>query len=121
MGKQYLSIVRVASEEILWIFPTTNAFLRQVKLGAIPLATQAAIERNVKVKILVPASNFVEHKVQELKQNCPSGTIDIKYLEQTSDTKATILVVDRKDSMVMELKDDSKATIAEAIGLSTYY
>lgn len=87
---KYLNIVRVASEEILWIFPTTNAFLRQVKLGAI----------------------------QELKQNCPSGTIDIKYLGQTSDTKATILVVDRKDSMVMELKDDSKATFAEAIGLS---
>jgi two-component system, OmpR family, sensor histidine kinase VicK len=37
-----------------------------------------------------------------------------------SETKATILVVDRKDSMVMELKDDSKSTFAEAIGLSTY-
>jgi len=37
-----------------------------------------------------------------------------------SDTKATILVVDRKESLVMELRDDSKRTFDEAIGLSTY-
>ena len=34
--------------------------------------------------------------------------------------KATILVVDRKASLVMELKDDAKTTFIEAIGLSTY-
>jgi len=33
---------------------------------------------------------------------------------------ATILVVDRKASLVMELRDDSKTTFVEAIGLSTY-
>ncbi len=36
-----------------------------------------------------------------------------------SETKATILVVDRKESLVMELRDDSKDTFEEAIGLST--
>ena len=116
-----MNLVRPAKEEILWIFPTTNAFLRQDKMGAIPLAVQAARERNVKVKILVPAHNLVEQKVRQLKQYCPSGTtIDVGYIERTSDAKATILVVDRKDSMVMELKDDSKTTFYEAIGLSTY-
>ena len=37
-----------------------------------------------------------------------------------SETKATILVVDRKASLVMELRDDTKTTFDEAIGLSTY-
>lgn len=37
-----------------------------------------------------------------------------------SDTKATILVVDRSASLVMELRDDSKSTFIEATGLSTY-
>jgi two-component system sensor histidine kinase VicK len=37
-----------------------------------------------------------------------------------SETKATILVVDRKISLVMELKDDTKSTFHDAIGLSTY-
>jgi phospho-acceptor domain-containing protein len=118
--EKYLNVVRSAQEEVLWIFPTPNALIRQDKMGAIPLAIQAARERNVKVKILVHANNLVEQKIQQLKQNCHSCPIDVRYLEQTSETKATILVVDRKDSMVMELKDDSKTTFAEAIGLSTY-
>jgi signal transduction histidine kinase len=119
--EKYLNMVRSAQEEVLWIFPTANALIRQDKIGAIPLAKQAAKERNVLVRILIPTSSLIEQKVQELKEYCPlDTTIDVRYIEHTSDTKATILVVDRKDSLVMELKDDSKTTFAEAIGLSTY-
>jgi len=118
--KLYQDIVKSASKEILWIFPTTNAFLRQGKMGAIPLAIQAAKETNVKVKILVPTSKLIEEKVQQLKQNCISCLIDVRYIEQMSETMATILVVDRKHSLVMELKDDTKTTFDDAIGLSTY-
>jgi signal transduction histidine kinase len=117
---RYQDIVKIASEEILWIFPTVNAFIRQDKMGAIPLAVQAAQERNVKVRILLPANNLVEQKVQQLKQNCHSCQIDVRYIEQMQRAKATILVVDRKASLVMELKDDAKTTFIEAIGLSTY-
>ena len=118
--EKYLNIVKSAAEEVLWIFPTTNAFIRQDKIGAIQLAQQAAIERNVKVRILVPASSLIDQKVQQLKEYCPDHVIDVKYIEQMTETKATILVVDRKASLVMELRDDSKTTFFEAIGLSTY-
>ena len=37
-----------------------------------------------------------------------------------SESQASIVVVDRKESLVMELRDDSKTTFDEAIGLSTY-
>ena len=116
----YLDIIKTASEEILWIFPTANAFIRQEKIGAIQLAKQAAKERNVKVRILVPTNRLIEQKVQQLKENCPDHIIDVRYIEQMTETKATILVVDRKASLVMELRDDSKTTFVEAIGLSTY-
>jgi two-component system sensor histidine kinase VicK len=116
----YRNIVKSAAEEILWILPTANAFTRQDKMGAIPLAIQAAKERNAKVRILVPANRSIEQKIQELKQHCPSCVIDVRFIEQMSETKATILVVDRKASLVMELRDDSKTTFNEAIGLSTY-
>jgi hypothetical protein len=43
----YLDIVKNASEEILWIFPTTHAFIRQEKIGAIQLAKEAAKKRDV--------------------------------------------------------------------------
>jgi signal transduction histidine kinase/CheY-like chemotaxis protein len=116
----YSNIVKSAAEEILWIFHTTNAFIRQDKIEAIQLAQQAAKERNVKVRILVPASSLIEQKVQQLKEYCPDHVIDVRYIEQMTETKATILVVDRKASLVMELRDDSKSTFVEAIGLSTY-
>jgi hypothetical protein len=54
-------------------------------MGAIPLAIRAARERNVRVKILVPANNVVEQKIQQLKQDCPSGTMDVRYIEHTTD------------------------------------
>ncbi|MGB7639179.1 MAG: HAMP domain-containing sensor histidine kinase [Nitrososphaeraceae archaeon] len=116
----YLDIVKSASEEILWIFPTINAFIRQDKIGAIPSAIQAAREINVKVRILMPTNSLIEQKVQQLKEYCPSCQLDFRYIEQMSETKATILVVDRKASLVMELRDDSKSTFIGAIGLSTY-
>jgi type II secretory pathway component PulL len=53
----------------IWIFPTANALIRQDKIGAVPLAKQAAKERNVPVRILIPASSLIEQKVQELKEH----------------------------------------------------
>jgi two-component system, OmpR family, sensor histidine kinase VicK len=122
--EMYLDIVRSAKEEILWIFPTTNAFVRQDKIGAIPLAIQVARLRNVKVRILTPADSQVEQRIKRLKEYYwhPDNhtVVDVRYIEQMSETKATIVVVDRKASLVMELRDDTKTTFIEAIGLSTY-
>jgi hypothetical protein len=47
-------LVKSAYEEVLLIFPTTNAFMRQHKMGVVQLAIEAAQERNVKVRILMP-------------------------------------------------------------------
>jgi len=117
----YLNILKTASKEILLIFPSTNAFLRQDSMGAIPLAMQAAQERNVRVRILTPTNSLIEQKVRQLKEYCRSSyQLDIRYIAQMSETKATILVADRKDSLVMELKDDAKPVFSQAIGLSTY-
>jgi two-component system, OmpR family, sensor histidine kinase VicK len=117
----YSNIVKSAKQEILWIFPTTNAFIRQEKIGVIQIAKQAAKERNVEVSILMPAHKSTEQTVQKLKeQQLPDQNIHVRYIEQMSETKATILVVNRKASLVMELRDDSKTTFVEAIGLSTY-
>ena len=119
----YLELVGNAKEETLFIFPTSSAFMRQHKIGAIPLAIDAAKKRNVKVRILVPYNEAVENqlKIKEVAGKAIyNHNISIRYIEQMSDTKATILVVDRKESLVMELRDDSKTTFDEAIGLSTY-
>ena len=113
----YLDLLKGATKEILFIFPSPNAFSRQHKIGAIGLAEKAAVERNVKVRILMPANKLIDKTVQKLDY---PHKINIRYTKQMRGTKATILVVDRKESLVMEIRDDSKATFDEAVGLSTY-
>ncbi|MGA9149521.1 MAG: HAMP domain-containing sensor histidine kinase, partial [Candidatus Nitrosopolaris sp.] len=112
----YLDLVKESTKEILFLFPSINAFSRQHKIGAIRLAERAATERNVTVRILMPANNMID----ETRQNPDYHKIDTRYIKQMSGTKATVLIVDRKESLVMELRDDSKTTFDEAIGLSTY-
>jgi K+-sensing histidine kinase KdpD len=83
-------------------------------MGAISLAEKAA-ERNVKVRILMPAANRVIDDAKpnlKLKPNLEYlHKIELRHIEQMSDTKATILVIDRNESLVMELKDDSKTNL----------
>jgi two-component system, OmpR family, sensor histidine kinase VicK len=115
----YLNLVKNATTEILLIFPSINAIIRQEKMGVVQLFKEAAEDRNVKVRILMPKNNIDEQTVLHLKQLSPNY-IDVRFIQQVSDTKATILAVDRKISLVMEIRDDSKTTFVGAIGLSTY-
>ena len=61
-----------------------------------------------------------ENASLSLVTEAKAADIDVRYIEEASGTLATILVVDRTASLVMELRDDSKTTFDEAIGLSTY-
>ncbi|MGB6628199.1 MAG: hypothetical protein WBE61_08695, partial [Nitrososphaeraceae archaeon] len=125
----YLDILKSATSDVMIILPTLNAFSRQEKTGAIRLAQEAAKERNVKVRILIPMTTINGHQPSEkemkdkLKQYS-NDYIGIRYFESspagTPDTKATFLLVDRKSSLVIEIKDDLKDTFIEAIGRSTY-
>ncbi len=114
--KIYLNLVNTAEKEIMLMFPTTNAFIRQEKIGAIEF--NSIKELNIKVRILMPAHKSTEQIVQNLREQ--QSNIDVRYIEQTSGTQATFLAIDRKASLVMEIRDDSKTTFDEAIGLSTY-
>jgi signal transduction histidine kinase len=79
---------------------------------------EAAKLRSVKVRILMPAHELTEDIVEQLRQYYYH--INVRYIEKLSGTKATFLVVDRKTSLIMELRDDTKSTFDEAIGLSTF-
>ena len=114
----YLNLINNSKEEIMLLFPTTNAFVRQDKIGVLESSIEAVKHRSVKVRILMPAHELTGDRVGQLKQYYYH--INVRHIEQMSGTKATFLIVDRKTSLVMELRDDSKSTFDEAIGLSTY-
>src|SRR5215217_6870423 len=122
----YWGIVKSAEKEILLILPTANAVIRQEKMGIIKYLAEATKSRNIQVRILMPNVNLSHHHaiegskpVQQHQDNL-SDSLNVRYMQQLSDTKATILIADRKVSLVIEVRDDSKSRFYEAIGLSTY-
>jgi signal transduction histidine kinase len=163
--------VRKAASEIMVVFPTPKAFVRQERIGAIQAIRDTMNCRSAKARILIPVNNLDGDTMQYLaatwrekqfptnhvtpsqqpktkpetqqhpdvgecgpiKENDEYGkrtmdgdsrhlykNMEIRHIERTSETKATILIVDKKHSLVMELRDDSANTFDEAIGLSTY-
>lgn len=126
----YWDIVKSAEKEILLILPTANAVSRQEKMGVIKYLSETAKSRNIQVRILMPKVNLSHyhhhhHAIDESnplhqQQDNSTDALNVRYLQQLSDPKATILIADRKVSLVIELRDDTKSTFYEAIGLSTY-
>ncbi|HZC47419.1 MAG TPA: ATP-binding protein [Nitrososphaeraceae archaeon] len=128
----FINMIKSAKSEILLMLPTINAFLREERIGAIELLKKSAAEYNVNVRIITPSNDDVEKILQniasvavrrEQQENQKKGfevqRSNIQFKE-TAMTTVTILVVDKRESLVMEKTDDSKETFIEAIGLSTY-
>jgi two-component system sensor histidine kinase VicK len=119
------SLVQTAIEEILVMYSTANAFHRQEYAGRIQLLKEAATERGVKVRILTPEDELIVETARKLmmaqeEAQQPHENIGIRYIRPHLQTKVTILIVDKKYSLAVELKDDTKQTSNEAIGLATY-
>jgi two-component system, OmpR family, sensor histidine kinase VicK len=117
--KLAFSLVQTATEEILVMFSTANAFHRQEHAGGIQLLKKAATERGVKVRIMTPEDELILETERKLMVE-PNVNIGIRYIQPHLQTKITLLIVDEKYSLAIELKDDTKQTTVEAIGLATY-
>jgi signal transduction histidine kinase len=143
--KLVFELLKLAKDEILVIFSTANAFHRQEKTGALGLLFDIATKNRLNIKIMTPVDNKIKEIKQQLenieiinglynntavqpeeipqakhdqKQNYKK--IQIRSIERQQQTTISILIVDKKYSLAVELKDDSKDTMYEAIGLATY-
>jgi two-component system, OmpR family, sensor histidine kinase VicK len=122
----FIDMIKSAEIEVLLLLPTVNAFLREQRLGIIQLLKQGATERAVIVKILVPADPLIKNNLGDMAAPEDKEGIerkkDIEFRSPSEfavDT-VTIVVVDKKESLVFEKKDDSKENFVEALGLATY-
>lgn len=111
-------IGKTAKDEILLLFSTANAFHRFEKLGAIRSLREVVEEHGIKTRILTPRSELTEGLIDKLRQQEPR--IDVRRIEPGLETQVTIVVVDRKSSLIIELKDDTKESSYEAIGLGIH-
>jgi signal transduction histidine kinase len=137
-------LIKSATEEILILYSSVNAFHRQEYVGAIQFLSEAANERGVNVRILTPADDLIvktaqrwneqqqqqQQQQQQIQQQIQQGQgqgqslnrqkLHIRFIEPYLQTKGNLLVVDRKFSLSVELRDDAAHRSYEAVGLATY-
>jgi nitrogen-specific signal transduction histidine kinase len=109
-------LAKFAQKEVRIIFSTANAFHRQEYAGTIQLLNEAIAQRGIKVRILTPKDDLIEEEGQQLMRQ----QIDIRYIEPPLQTKVSVIVADDNSLLSVELKDDTKRTSYEAMGLATY-
>ena len=119
----FINLVKKSKEQVLLLLPSINAFFREERLGIFNYLKESALKNGINVKILTPTNDIIDRIIQNIKNNNNNNFV-IQCFENTStDIKIntiTILVVDSKESLVIEKKDDSKEDFIDAIGLATY-
>jgi two-component system, OmpR family, sensor histidine kinase VicK len=144
----FINMIKLANQEILLVLPTTNAFLREDRVGIIKLLNDAAMERNLIVRIVTPTNEIIEKKIQNIlvsegkevegergellalqeeREERKRKNFDVRRIDITTSpsekiavTTVTIIVADKKESLVIEKIDDSTENFIEAAGLATY-
>jgi signal transduction histidine kinase len=112
-----LNIISSAQKEVLAIFATSKTFALAMGMGVSQIYTKA-INNGAKIRLLIPGSEQIEQIVSELKSTAPQ--VFVRIADKSLQTKITILVVDRRELMTWELKDDKIEDPYEAGGLATY-
>ena len=67
---------------------------------------------------MILMSDMLSAILQEVKSLCPD--VDVRDMERSLLTKITIVLTDRKECIIIELKDDTKDISYTAAGISTY-
>ena len=146
MREHRIGVIQLLKE--LSTTPETTTQIKQ-SLSALATSISEGIQekeesRPINIRILTPTNDAIEKIIEEIKITTTISTtsvtkeesifpfssdkdnnahIQIRHLESQPEfnvTTVTILVVDRKASLVIEKVDDSKESFIEAVGLSTY-
>ena len=111
----YLNAVESARSQILLMMTSTKAFDRQHSMG-ITSILKRAISRGVQVRMLLPAGVRMR---QEMADFAGAKNASVHFIDADLNSKSTIAVIDRRLSLVIEIKDDSQDVFSKAIGHAT--
>jgi two-component system sensor histidine kinase VicK len=112
------SYLKISRNNVSVLFPTANAFSRQIGMGLLDLLKEATEQRGVQIRILIPASEQVLRIINEAMAICP--LVDFRIAEEKLQTQITLILIDNDHCMIVELKDDTRDNSYDAAGLSTY-
>ncbi|HET6800785.1 MAG TPA: hypothetical protein VFH25_09510, partial [Nitrososphaeraceae archaeon] len=111
-------LLRLAVNEILLILSTSNAFHRQERLGGLQLLKEVREKnRMMRIRLLSPFDKEIGKIAAQLYHD---QDIDLHDIHESLRIKSTILIVDRKFVLYVELKDDTKDDSYKAMGLAAY-
>jgi len=117
--KRAWSIIKSAKEEVLIMYSSANAVRRQIDMGGLQLLKEASEEHNAKVRVLIPADeDITSTTIKDVKSMYPQ--VDIRTIDKSLQTQITIVLVDKKECVIVELKDDTEDNSYKAAGLTTY-
>lgn len=117
--RMFLELVGSARTEVLFLFPTPNAFRREETLGVID-TLEAKAASGVRIRVLLPADERLERRIRERRSGSMTH-IDYRTIQRPMvHGTVTILIVDGQISFVLEQKNDAQEIFVQAIGLATY-
>lgn len=113
------NLVQSAHEEILMTFPTPSAFYTREQAGIISILNEISLSNpGIKVRVLTASynNNFrTEHNnnLKKERENKAAGkkyykNINIREVEQPLQSKVSLLIVDKKYSLAVEIKKDEE-------------
>ena len=133
-------LLKSAKQEVQIIFSTINTFLLQERQLGITKVLSNLSKQGVRTRILTPmdidvkelTSNLKKQYEQEIYQKKQvnknnnnnnadiCSAIDIQEIAPSSSINAKIIIVDKQDSLAMEIKDGTRDDLYNTIGLTTY-
>ena len=118
--KRAWNIIKSAKEEVLIMFSSANAARHQLEMGGLQLLKEVSEENSAKIRVLIPADdgNIMSTTMKETKSTYQQ--IDIRRIDRNLATKISIILVDRRECVIIELKDDAEDNSYNAAGLTTY-
>lgn len=111
-------LVKSSKTEIDTLFSSTNAFKRQIEMGALQVLKQASEDRGVAVRLLTPSSDEMDQFTEQTQSSIPK--VNMRTISSSLGTRISILIVDKRECLILELKDDTQRSSYEAVGLSIY-
>ena len=117
--RRYQALVASAKKQVLLFLPTTTAYRREEKIGIFESLEEAAA-RGADIRILLPTDKEIEEKIQE-KMKSKKG-FEVRKIKTTipTESRSKIVIIDRREYLMVELKDNSKETFIEAVGSAIF-
>lgn len=111
-------LLKSAIYEIAIVFSTKNSLLIAERESILEEIGQMSTQ-GIRVRLLVMQDETTK-EISNTKLKVPHQNLQVNYLQQLLPTRITTLMIDQAKILTIEVDDDTKETLQEAVGLSTY-